>query len=104
MQPEAAQARNVGVMHARHGVLAFIDADDDLSGALANAARFLVQNPRQPSVRLDVEYCGFPEEIVRHPRFHERFRNRPATRCRAVSSFAGPCFSRSAGFPIDEIF
>ncbi len=66
----AARARNWAALHASQPLLAFIDADDEyLPGALAAASAFLTEHPRQASVRLDVDFAGFPAEIVAHPGF-----------------------------------
>ncbi len=66
MNGGAARARNWGAMHATQPVLAFIDADDEYApGALSVASGFLKQIPSAASIRLDVEYTGFPAEIIR---------------------------------------
>jgi glycosyltransferase involved in cell wall biosynthesis len=100
----ASRARNWGAMHARHPLLAFIDADDEyLPGALAAAARFLHDHPRQPSIRLDVEYCGFPADITSHPRFHEH----AATLSNTVPSslvIRRSLYAAFGGFPLDDVF
>jgi glycosyltransferase involved in cell wall biosynthesis len=68
----AARARNWGAMHATQPLLAFIDADDEYApGALSVASGFLQQVPSAASIRLDVEYTGFPAEISEHPLFEE---------------------------------
>src|SRR5215469_2852196 len=61
----ASRARNWGAMHANFAVLAFLDADDEyLPGALDAGATFLANHPHEASIRLDVEYCGFPDRIA----------------------------------------
>ncbi|CAD6523698.1 glycosyltransferase family 2 protein [Paraburkholderia sabiae] len=100
----AARARNWGAMHARHPLLAFIDADDEyLPGALAAAAQFLHDHPRQPSIRFDVEYCGFPAEITGHPQFAEH----AATLSNTVPSslvIRRSLYAAFGGFPLDDVF
>jgi glycosyltransferase involved in cell wall biosynthesis len=100
----AARARNWGAMHARHPLLAFIDADDEyLPGALADAAAFLRDHPRQASIRLDVEYCGFPADITTHPQFDAH----AATLSNTVPSslvMRAPLYLALGGFPLDEVF
>ncbi|HWT36946.1 MAG TPA: glycosyltransferase family A protein, partial [Paraburkholderia sp.] len=100
----AARARNWGAMHARHPLLAFIDADDDyLPGALAAAAQFLHDHPCQPSIRFDVEYCGFPAEITGHPQFSEH----AATLSNTVPSslvIRRSLYAAFGGFPLDDVF
>ena len=66
----AARARNWGALHASQELLAFLDADDEyLPGALAAASAYLAHNLTEVSVRLDVEYAGFPAELTVHPDF-----------------------------------
>jgi glycosyltransferase involved in cell wall biosynthesis len=68
----AARARNWGAMHADFGTLAFLDADDEyLPGALAVATQHLKDRPQDGSIRLNIEFAGFPEKICRHPHFEQ---------------------------------
>ncbi len=100
----AARARNWGAMHAAHPVLAFLDADDEyLPGALGAAAAYLVEHPRQKSIRLDMDFDGFPAEIVSHPQFPEL--------AAALSNTVPSClvirravFAALGGFPLDDLF
>jgi glycosyltransferase involved in cell wall biosynthesis len=100
----AARARNWGAMHARHPLLAFIDADDEyLPGALAAAAAFLQTHPGQPSIRLDVDYCGFPAEITRHSEFEKH----AAILSNTVPSslvIRRSVYAALGGFPLDDVF
>lgn len=100
----AARARNWGAMHARHPLLAFIDADDEyLPGALTAAATFLQAHPGQPSIRLDVDYRGFPAEITRHPAFEKH----AAILSNTVPSslvIRRSIYAAFGGFPLDEVF
>jgi glycosyltransferase involved in cell wall biosynthesis len=100
----AAQARNWGALHASHDLLAFLDADDEyLPGALAAANAFLAQNPKQVSVRLDVEYVGFPREITGH----QDFAQHAATLSNTVPSsliVRRAAFAALGGFPMDDAF
>ena len=100
----AAQARNWGALHASHDLLAFLDADDEyLPGALAAASAFLAQNPKQVSVRLDVEYVGFPCEITGH----QDFAQHAATLSNTVPSsliVRRAAFAALGGFPMDDAF
>lgn len=100
----AARARNWGATYALHPVLAFIDADDEyLPDALAAATAFLTNNPRQPSIRLDVEYCGFPIEITSHKGFEDH----AATLSNTVSSSLAirrSVYTALGGFPLDDVF
>ncbi|PLZ00688.1 glycosyl transferase family A [Burkholderia sp. WAC0059] len=100
----AAAARNWGAMHATQPVLAFLDADDEyLPGALAAASAFLERRPLEAAVRLDVEFAGFPAEIVAHPAFGEH----AATLSNTVPSslvIRRPVFATLGGFPMDDFF
>jgi glycosyltransferase involved in cell wall biosynthesis len=100
----AARARNWAALHATQALLAFIDADDEyLPGALAAASGFLEQHPAEASVRLDVEYTGFPAEIVGHPDFAAH----AATLSNTVPSsliIRRPLFAAIGGFPMDDFF
>ena len=100
----AARARNWGAMHATQPLLAFIDADDEYApGALSVASGFLQQVPSAASIRLDVEYTGFPAEISEHPLFEEC--------CAALSNtvpsnliIRRPVYAALGGFPMDDFF
>ncbi|WP_109483002.1 glycosyltransferase family 2 protein [Paraburkholderia sp. C35] len=100
----AARARNWGAMHARHPLLAFIDADDEyLPGALAVAAAFLQAHPGQVAVRFDVEFCGFPDDITHHHQF-DAF---AATLSNTVPSslvIRRSIYTTFGGFPLDDVF
>ncbi|RAR57584.1 glycosyltransferase involved in cell wall biosynthesis [Paraburkholderia unamae] len=100
----SARARNWAALHTSQPVLAFVDADDEyFPGALGAANQFLNQNPDAASVRLDVEYAGFPEEIVKHPDF-EKY---AATLSNTIPSslvIRRAVYLAMAGFPMDEFF
>jgi len=100
----AARARNWGTMHALHPLLAFIDADDEyMPHALAAAAAFLHDHPGQPSIRLDVDYCGFPADITDHPQFETH----AATLSNTVPSslvIRRSIYAAFGGFPSDDVF
>jgi glycosyltransferase involved in cell wall biosynthesis len=100
----SARARNWGVLHASQPVVAFIDADDEyLPGALTAASRYLADHPHDASIRLDVEYAGFPSEILAHPEF-ERL---AATLSNTVPSslvIYRAVFLAIGGFPVDGFF
>jgi hypothetical protein len=91
-------------MHATQPLLAFIDADDEYApGALSVASGFLQQVPSAASIRLDVEYTGFPAEISEHPLFEEC--------CAALSNtvpsnliIRRPVYAALGGFPMDDFF
>lgn len=99
-----ARARNWGAMHAAHGLLAFLDADDEyLPGALAAASAFLAQNPQDVSVRLDVDYTDFPAELTGHPDFAMH----AATLSNTVPSsliIRRAAYAALGGFPMDDAF
>ncbi|RKF41663.1 glycosyltransferase family A protein [Paraburkholderia fungorum] len=99
-----ARARNWGAMHAAHGLLAFLDADDEyMPGALAAACVFLTQNPKEISVRLDVDYADFPGDIIHHPDFDKH----AATLSNTVPSsliIRRAVYAALGGFPMDDAF
>jgi predicted glycosyltransferase involved in capsule biosynthesis len=71
--------------------------------ALAAAVDFMENNPRKASVRLDVEFHGFPAEITEHPDFND------AADVLSNTVSSSLVIRRSAylalgGFPIDECF
>jgi glycosyltransferase involved in cell wall biosynthesis len=100
----AARARNWAALHATQPLLAFIDADDEyFPGALAAASGYLEQNPTEASIRLDVEYAGFPAEIAAHPDFEAH----AATLSNTVPSsliIRRPVYAALGGFPMDAFF
>jgi glycosyltransferase involved in cell wall biosynthesis len=100
----ASRARNWGAMHALHPLLAFIDADDEyLPGALGAAAAFLHAHAALPSLRFDVEFCGFPADITGHPQFDEH----AATLSNTVPSslvIRRSVYAAFGGFPLDDVF
>lgn len=100
----AARARNWAALHASHELLAFIDADDEyLPGALATASAFLAQNPAEVSIRLNVDYVGFPAELTDHADFPMH----AATLSNTVPSslvIRRAVFAALGGFPMDELF
>lgn len=104
VQGGSARARNWGVLHASQPLVAFIDADDEyLPGALAAASRYLADHPDDASIRLDVEFAGFPPEIVTHPEFARL----AATLSNTVPSslvIRRPVFLAIGGFPMDGFF
>jgi glycosyltransferase involved in cell wall biosynthesis len=100
----AARARNWGAMHATQPLLAFIDADDEyFPDALAAASSHLQRHPAEASIRLDVEYVGFPAEIVGHPAFSTH----AATLSNTVPSslvIRRSAYAALEGFPMDDFF
>ena len=100
----AARARNWAALHATQPLLAFIDADDEyFPGALAAASGYLEQNPTEASIRLDVEYAGFPAEIAAHPDFEAH----AATLSNTVPSsliIRRAVYAALGGFPMDAFF
>ena len=100
----AARARNWAALHASQPLLAFIDADDEyFPGALAAASGFLTQHPTEASIRLDVEFAGFPAEIVEHPQFEEH----AAILSNTVPSsliIRRSLYAALGGFPTDAFF
>ncbi|WP_429279595.1 glycosyltransferase family 2 protein [Paraburkholderia sp. GAS41] len=99
-----ARARNWAAIHASEDLLAFIDADDEYRpGALAAACQYLQRYPHEASVRLDVEFAGFPRDIVEHPEF---------ARCSAILSNTIPSslvirravYRALGGFPMGDFF
>ena len=100
----AARARNWAALHATQPLLAFIDADDEyFPGALAAASGYLEQNPTEASIRLDVEYAGFPAEIASHPDFEAH----AATLSNTVPSsliIRRAVYAALGGFPMDAFF
>jgi glycosyltransferase involved in cell wall biosynthesis len=99
-----ARARNWGALHASQPLIALIDADDEyLPGALAAASRFLTEYPQQASVRLDVDFVGFPAEMTAHPSFEVH----AATLSNTVPSglvIRRQVYMALGGFPLDEYF
>jgi hypothetical protein len=91
-------------MHASHDLIAFLDADDEyLPGALAAAGAFLAHNPKEVSVRLDVEYTDFPRELTAHPDFAAH----AATLSNTVPSsliIHRAVYLALGGFPMDDAF
>ncbi|WP_345814425.1 glycosyltransferase family A protein [Paraburkholderia sp. PREW-6R] len=100
----AARARNWGALHASQARVAFLDADDEyLPGALAAANDFFAHHPREVSVRLDVDYAGFPAEITAHADFALH----AATLSNTVPSSLIICraaYAALGGFPMDDAF
>nr|WKF57661.1 Putative glycosyltransferase EpsE [Paraburkholderia busanensis] len=100
----AARARNWGALHAAHDLLAFLDADDEyLPDALAAATAFLARHPAALSVRLDVDYAGFPADLTAHPDFAAH----AATLSNTVPSsliIYRAAYAALGGFPMDPAF
>jgi glycosyltransferase involved in cell wall biosynthesis len=100
----SARARNWAALHASQDLLAFIDADDEyLPGALAMAQRFLQQAPGEASIRLDVEFVGFPARIVNHPDF-ERLAAVLSNTLPSSLVIRRPVYLALGGFPMHEFF
>jgi glycosyltransferase involved in cell wall biosynthesis len=100
----AARARNWGAMHAEFDILAFLDADDEyLPGALEAATTFLAQRPHEASIRLNVEYCGFPDAICRHPDF-EKLGTMLSGTLPSSLVVRRSAFLALGGFPCNELF
>jgi glycosyltransferase involved in cell wall biosynthesis len=100
----AARARNWGALHADSPVLAFLDADDEyLPGALDDASHFMATRPADASVRLNMEFYGFPEEVSNHPALEELGEKLVST---VPSSLVirRSVFMALGGFPCDELF
>jgi glycosyltransferase involved in cell wall biosynthesis len=99
-----ARARNWAAMYASQELLAFLDADDEyLPGALAAASHYLERNPGEASVRLDVEYAGFPREIVEHPEF-EKYAGILSNTVPSSLIVRRAVYRAIGGFPTDEFF
>lgn len=99
-----AAARNWAAMHATQDLLAFIDADDEyLPGALAAASGYLQRSPEEASVRLDVEYAGFPQAIVEHPDF-EKFAAILSNTVPSSLVIRRAVYRALGGFPLDAFF
>ena len=100
----AARARNWGAMHADHTVLAFLDADDDyLPDALHAATAYLAARPSEASIRLNIEFCGFPERISNHPDF-ERLGTMLVGTVPSNLVIRRSVFLALGGFPADDLF
>ncbi|HEY3598535.1 MAG TPA: glycosyltransferase family A protein [Paraburkholderia sp.] len=100
----AARARNWAALHAAQPLLAFIDADDEyLPGALAAASTFLTGHPRQASMRLDIDFVGFPAEIVAHPEFalHAAILSNTVPSSLVIRR---QVYAALGGFPLDDFF
>jgi glycosyltransferase involved in cell wall biosynthesis len=99
-----AAARNWGARHASQRFLSFLDSDDEyLTDALKAALAHLRYHPLRPAVCLDVDFYGFPAEIVRMPAFAEqacKFSNTVPSALTIRSAF----FRKLGGFPEDDIF
>lgn len=99
-----AAARNWAAMHATQDLLAFIDADDEyLPGALAAASQYLQRAPREASVRLDVDYVGFPQAIVEHPDF-DKYAAILSNTVPSSLVIRRAVYRALGGFPLDEFF
>jgi len=100
----SARARNWASLHASQAVLAFIDADDEyVPGALTAASNYLEQNPNEASVRFDVDFSDFPQDIIRHP----DFQTHAATLSNTVPSslvIRRAVFGALGGFPMNDFF
>jgi glycosyltransferase involved in cell wall biosynthesis len=100
----AARARNWASMHASQPLLAFLDADVEyFPGALAAASGFLENHPTEASIRFDVEFTGFPADIVGHPQFELH----AATLSNTIPSslvIRRPVYAAFGGFPMDDFF
>jgi glycosyltransferase involved in cell wall biosynthesis len=100
----AARARNWAVLHATTPLIAFLGATDEyLPGALAAAHSHLEAHPREASIRLDVDFVGFPTRLTSHPDFSQY----AAVLSNTVPSslvIRRNAFLALGGFPADEIF
>jgi glycosyltransferase involved in cell wall biosynthesis len=100
----ASRARNCGAMQTDFSLLAFLDADDEyLPGALDAATRFLASHPHEASIRLNIEYCGFPGRISGHPDFDKLGATLSGTLPSSLV-IRRSVFMALGGFPCDEIF
>ncbi len=71
----AARARNIGAIHARQEIVAFLDADDMYERhALDAAALGLANNPNLALVRLGLKPADLPDEFAEHPKFAAAWR------------------------------
>jgi glycosyltransferase involved in cell wall biosynthesis len=97
-------ARNWGALHATQPLIAFLDADDEyLPDALCAADAFLSAYPQQASVRLDIDYTGFPADLTTHPSFEPSI----ATLSNTVPSglvIRRQVYAALGGFPLDDYF
>jgi Glycosyltransferases involved in cell wall biogenesis len=99
-----AAARNWAAMHASQDLLAFIDADDEyLPAALRAASGYLQGCPQEASVRLDVEFAGFPQAIVAHPEF-EKYAAILSNTVPSSLVIRRAVYRALGGFPTDEFF
>ncbi|WP_179401465.1 glycosyltransferase family 2 protein [Burkholderia guangdongensis] len=99
-----ARARNWAALHATQPLLAFLDADDEyLPDALTSPAAYLEHRADAAAVRLDVEFAGFPPEIVTHPDFEQ---HAATLSCTVPSSLVirRAAYLALGGFPMDEFF
>ncbi|MBC8735391.1 glycosyltransferase family 2 protein [Paraburkholderia sp. UCT31] len=99
-----AAARNWAAMHATEDLLGFIDADDEyLPGALAAASGYLQRCPGEASVRLDVDYAGFPRAIVEHPDF-DKYAAILSNTVPSSLVIRRAVYRALGGFPLDAFF
>jgi len=99
-----AAARNWAAMHATQDLLAFIDADDEyLPAALGVASNYLLRCPEEASVRLDVDYAGFPQAIVAHPDF-EKYAAILSNTVPSSLVIRRAVYRALGGFPLDDFF
>ncbi|WP_277182436.1 glycosyltransferase family 2 protein [Caballeronia sp. BR00000012568055] len=99
----AARARNWAAMHAECAVLAFLDADDEyLPDALYDATAFFASHPQNASIRLNIEFCGFPDEVSQHPALDKLGEKLV---CTVPSSLVirRSVYMALGGFPADEL-
>ncbi|MDR5803703.1 glycosyltransferase family 2 protein [Caballeronia sp. LZ001] len=99
-----ARARNHGAKVAGHPILAFLDADDEYQpGALATAALYLRNTPRQPAVRFSADFSDFPADLRAFPDF-ERHADIMSDTVASTLVIQRATFLALGGFPTDEVF
>jgi glycosyltransferase involved in cell wall biosynthesis len=99
-----ARARNRGAQRASQPLLSFLDADDEyLPDALSGVVRHLTDNPLFPAVYVDIEFAGFPQEMLTA----QEFSRYAVFMCQMVPSaltIRRTVFFAFGGFPEDDVY